>query len=117
MDNPRDIIIAPVVTEKSTMQAAEGVYTFKVRKNATKPQIAKAIEQIFNVRVLDVNTINYKGKPKRRGMTKGYTASGKKAYVRIDTDPQPASYFEKGGKPVKSSKKLKGEIAEFGFGH
>lgn len=117
MKNPRDIIIEPIVTEKSTIQSMEGVYTFKVRKGATKPEIAKAVEQIFDVRVLKVNTVNYSGKPKRRGYTKGRTASYKKAYVTIDTDPQAQEYLEKGGRSAKTSKKLKDEIAEFGFGH
>ncbi|MBR6504947.1 MAG: 50S ribosomal protein L23, partial [Clostridia bacterium] len=65
---PEDIIIKPIITEKSSMDMQEGKYTFKVNKKATKPEIAKAVEKLFEVKVLKVNTINVKGKEKRVGV-------------------------------------------------
>ena len=62
---PEDIIIAPVVTEKSNDQLQEGKYTFEVNKKATKFEIAKAVEKLFDVKVLKVNTMNVNGKQKR----------------------------------------------------
>ena len=63
---PEDIIIAPIVTEKSNDLLQEGKYTFKVNKKATKVEIAKAVEKLFEVKVLKVNTMNVNGKKKRR---------------------------------------------------
>ena len=62
---PEDIIIAPVITEKSNEAIAEGKYTFKVNKKATKVDIANAVEKLFEVKVLNVNTVTVKGKTKR----------------------------------------------------
>ena len=64
---PEDIIIKPIVTEKSNMDLQEGKYTFRVAKKATKIQIADAVEKLFNVKVLKVNTMNVDGKKKRVG--------------------------------------------------
>ena len=66
-----DIIIAPIVTEKSNDGINEGKYTFKVNKKATKPEIAKAVEKLFEVKVLSVNTMNVSGKTKRVGRNVG----------------------------------------------
>lgn len=108
-----EIIIKPIITEKSNEATAEGKYTFKVAKNATKPEIASAVEKLFNVKVLKVNTINVDGKKKRVGVHQGKTANWKKAIVFIDTDPQTVTYTKKGGKETKGSKKYNASIEEF----
>ena len=110
---PEDIIIAPIVTEKSNDELQEGKYTFKVNKKATKVEIAKAVEKLFEVKVLKVNTINVNGKKKRVGYHLGKTSDWKKAIVTIDTNPGEATYLSKGGKEVKISKKYKDSIEEF----
>ena len=108
-----DIIIAPVVTEKSNDELQQGKYTFKVNKKATKVEIAKAVEKLFNVKVLRVNTINVNGKNKRVGYHVGKTSDWKKAIVTIDTNPEEKTYLAKGGKLTKVSKKYKDSIDEF----
>ena len=108
-----DIIIAPVVTEKSNMDMQEGKYTFKVAKKATKVDIKNAVEKLFEVKVLKVNTITVKGKEKRVGVHQGRTSDWKKAIVTIDTNVSDMSYLGKGGKTVKISKKYKDSIDEF----
>ena len=110
---PEEIIIAPVVTEKSNDSMQEGKYTFKVNKNATKVEIAKAVEKLFEVKVLKVNTISVKGKEKRVGYHTGRTSDWKKAIVTIETNPTEVSYLAKGGKETKASKKFKDSIDEF----
>ena len=111
--SPEEIIIAPVVTEKSNDELQQGKYTFKVNKKATKVEIAKAVEKLFNVKVLNVNTMNVRGKKKRVGYNVGRTSDWKKAIVTIDTNPTDTSYLAKGGKEVKVSKKYKDSIDEF----
>ena len=88
-------------------------YTFKVNKKATKVEIAKAVEKLFEVKVLKVNTITVRGKEKRVGVHTGKTADWKKAIVTIQTNPQEPKYLAKGGKEVKVSKKYKDTIDEF----
>ena len=110
---PEEIIIAPVVTEKSNDELQEGKYTFKVNKKATKVEIAKAVEKLFEVKVLKVNTMNVNGKEKRVGYHVGKTSDWKKAIVTIDTNPEDTTYLSKGGKEVKVSKKYKDSIDEF----
>ena len=109
-----DIIIKPIVTEKSSMASSEGKYTFKVNKKATKIQIKNAVEKLFEVKVKEVRTITVKGKPKRQGAHQGMTSDWKKAIVTIDTDPKNLTYKTKGGKEATSSKKFKNTIEEFG---
>ncbi len=94
MDNARDIIISPLISEK-TMKLMEenNAYTFKVAKKANKIQIRQAIEEIFNVRVVKVNTMNMKGKRKRLGFTEGKRPDWKKAIVRLD-DGDSIEIFE-----------------------
>ena len=75
MKSAYDVIIRPVISEKSTMDAAEGTYTFVVAGTASKPEIHQACEKLFNVKVLKVNTVNYDGKEKRRGDHQGLTSS------------------------------------------
>ncbi len=108
-----EIILAPVVTEKSNdgLQAAK--YTFKVNKKATKIDIKNAVEKLFEVKVLSVNTITVKGKEKRVGRYVGKTSDWKKAIVTIDTTASDKTYIAKGGKETKLSKKYKDSIDEF----
>ena len=108
-----DIILAPVITEKSSDGIQEGKYTFKVNKKATKVDIKNAVEKLFEVKVLNVNTMSVKGKEVRRGKTTGKTSDWKKAIVTIDTNPGDIKYLDKGGKEVKVSKKYKDAIDEF----
>ena len=107
---PEEIIIAPVVTEKSNDELQEGKYTFKVNKKATKVEIAKAVEKLFEVKVVKVNTMNVDGKTKRVGYHVGKTSDWKKAIVTIDTNPADQKYIGKGGKEVKVSKKYNDSI-------
>jgi len=108
-----EIIIKPIITEKTSMDAADGKYTFKVAKKATKVDIKNAVEKLFEVKVLSVNTINVKGKEKRVGVHQGRTSDWKKAIVTIDTDAGDIKYLGKGGKEVKVSKKYKDSIEAF----
>ncbi|NLC88070.1 MAG: 50S ribosomal protein L23 [Clostridiaceae bacterium] len=110
---PEDIIIAPVITEKSNDGMQEGKYTFKVNKKATKVDIANAVEKLFEVKVLKVNTMTVKGKTKRVGKYEGKTSDWTKAIVTIDTNPAEVKYLAKGGKEVKGTKKFKDSIDEF----
>ena len=80
---PEDIIVAPVVTEKSNDEIQFGKYTFKVNKKATKVEIAKAVENLFGVKVLNVNTLNTKPKDRRVGRYTGKTKTYKKAIVTL----------------------------------
>jgi large subunit ribosomal protein L23 len=109
-----DIILRPYITEKTNMEAAFGKYTFIVATKATKTEIKLAVEKLFSVKVLKVNTINYDGKVKRMGVHVGPRANWKKAIVKIDTDPQPESYLAKDGKVTSTGKKYKSSIEEFG---
>lgn len=79
----REIIIKPVVTEKSVDLMQENKYCFKVAKDANKIEIKNAIEEIFKVTVVNVNTVNVHGKMKRMGRTQGMTASWKKAVITL----------------------------------
>ena len=107
-----DVIIKPIITEKSYMEMANGKYTFETKIDATKIDIKNAVESLFNVKVLKVNTMRYDGKSKRVGVHQGKTNSWKKAMVTIDTNPSDEKYLTKGGKEVKKSKKYNTEIAE-----
>ena len=89
-----DIILRPVITEASMDRTANKVYTFRVAKNATKPEIKKAVEEIFKVKVDAVNTINMKKKPKRMGVHAGYTSEWKKAIVKLSADSKSIEFFE-----------------------
>ncbi len=91
-----DIIIKPILTEKSYADIANKKYTFMVAKDANKAEIKKAIENIFNVKVSKVNTLNVQGKLKSqdRGRTSGYTASYKKAFVTLTADSKSIEFFD-----------------------
>ena len=79
----RDILIRPLITERTTDLMTEGKYVFVVDKRANKIQIADAVKEVFNVKVEAVNTVNVKGKKKRMGRSVGKTASYKKAIVKL----------------------------------
>jgi large subunit ribosomal protein L23 len=81
--DPSQVIIRPVVSEKSFVLAELGKYSFRVHEKAHKTQIRQAIEQLFDVKVVDVRTISMKSKPKRRGYTSGKTRQWKKAIVQV----------------------------------
>jgi large subunit ribosomal protein L23 len=81
--DPRQVIVEPVVSEKSYALMADAKYTFRVDDRAHKTQIADAVERIFNVRVVEVRTAKVRAKPKRRGMHSGRTRSWKKAIVQL----------------------------------
>ena len=81
-----DIILKPIITEDSMERLENGKYTFKVAKDATKVEIAKAVETLFDVKVAKVNTISVKGKAKRMGRFLGYRPDWKKAIVTVEGD-------------------------------
>lgn len=110
---PEEIIIAPIITEKSNDGLNEGKYTFEVNPKATKIDIKNAVEKLFEVKVLKVNTMKVNGKKKRVGYHVGKTSDWKKAIVTIDTNPEDETYLTKGGKQAKASKKYKDSIEEF----
>ena len=90
----QDIIIKPIITEESMDKLADKKYTFKVQANATKPEIAKAVEELFGVKVACVNTISMKKKPKRLGVHFGYTSEWKKAIVTLTADSKTIEFFD-----------------------
>jgi large subunit ribosomal protein L23 len=81
--HPGEVLIAPVVSEKSYGQIAQNRYTFKVHQDAHKTQIRQAVEQLFDVKVVGVNIVKVQPKPKRRGMFKGTRPGWKKAVVEL----------------------------------
>ena len=81
--NARQVILRPVVSEKSYALLGVNKYTFRVHPKAHKTEIRQAVEEIFKVRVLDVRTITVRSKPKRRGLTKGRRPGWKKAIVQL----------------------------------
>jgi large subunit ribosomal protein L23 len=93
MRNAYDVIIKPVLTEKSMNLQADNKYTFLVDKRANKTEIKNAIEKIFDVKVEQISTINIKGKPKRMGRFVGKTSDRKKAIVAL-ADGQTIKLFE-----------------------
>jgi large subunit ribosomal protein L23 len=87
------IVLGPVVSEKSYAGTAESVYTFKVHQDAHRTQVRQAIEQLFDVDVVRVNIVKVQPKPKRRGLTKGVRPGWKKAIVRLRPG-QTIEFFE-----------------------
>jgi large subunit ribosomal protein L23 len=79
----REVIVEPVISEKSYALIAEGKYTFRVHERAHKTQIARAVEEIFGVNVATVRTAKVRAKPKRRGLHRGRSRSWKKAVVQL----------------------------------
>ncbi len=89
-----DIIIKPLLTEKSYAGVATKKYTFVVAKKANKTEIKLAVEKLFDVQVESVNTANVRGKLKRVGRSEGYTPAYKKAIVQLKADSKPIGFFE-----------------------
>ena len=83
MKNARDIIVKPIITERSVAGIEENKYTFKVSKDANKIDVKRAIEEIFKVKVIDVKTMNVKGKMKRMGKNIGKRPDWKKAIITL----------------------------------
>ena len=81
--HPAEVLIAPVVSEKSYGQIAQNRYTFKVHQDAHKTQVRQAVEELFDVKVLNVAIIKVQAKPKRRGAIKGIRPGWKKAVVQL----------------------------------
>ena len=94
MKKAQDIILAPVITEKSMMGIAERKYTFKVATDANKIEIAKAVEELFSVEVAKVNTVSVRGRFKRMGRTAGYRSDWKKAIVTLTEGSKTIEFFE-----------------------
>ena len=81
--HPNEVLLAPVVSEKSYSLITDRKYTFKVHKNAHKTQVRQAVEELFGVHVVNVNILKVQSKPKRRGLTKGIRPGWKKAIVQL----------------------------------
>ena len=90
----RDIILAPVITEKSMYGVAEKKYTFKVANDANKIEIAHAVEELFDVNVAKVNTVSVRGRFKRMGRNEGYRPDWKKAIVTLTENSKTIEFFE-----------------------
>lgn len=93
MKAAQDIVLAPVITEKSMSGIADKKYTFKVAKDANKIEIAEAVEKLFKVSVAKVNTLNVRGQERRMGRYAGRTSSWKKAIVTLKADSKPIEFF------------------------
>ena len=94
MKNPHDIILKPVLTEKTYDYLPTKTYTFIVDKRANKTEIRQAVETVFGVQVDSVHTMNRLGKMKRQGRTQGRRASTKKAYVKLKKDSKGIEFFD-----------------------
>jgi len=89
----RDIILRPVITEETTSKMDDKTYTFDVDLRATKTQVKKAVEDIFDVKVVRVNIMNVRGKLKRQGRYAGYTKKRRKAIVTLTADSKEIELF------------------------
>ncbi len=94
MKAAQDIIIKPIVTERSTEGLQERKYTFKVAKDSNKIEIKKACEELFGVKVAKVNTLNVDGKFKRVGRSEGFRSDWKKAIVTLTEDSKTIEFFD-----------------------
>lgn len=94
MTYAHDIIIKPIISEQSMDQIADKKYTFEVKKSANKIEIKKAVEEIFGVKVLSVNTLNMMGKMKRMGQHEGRRPGWKKAIVKLTADSKTIEFFD-----------------------
>ena len=90
----QDIILAPIITEKSMAGIAERKYTFRVAKGSGKIEIAGAVEKLFGVKVEKVNTIKMPGKKRRQGRYEGYTPDWKKAIVKVTENSKTIEFFD-----------------------
>lgn len=89
-----DVIIKPLLSEKTYSDIANKKYAFVVAMDANKTEIKKAVEEVFGVKVEKVNTTHVKGKLKRQGKTQGYTSDYKKAYVTLTKDSKSIEFFD-----------------------
>jgi large subunit ribosomal protein L23 len=95
MRSPHDVIVAPLITEKTTLLKEKGpVLAFRVDRRANKVEIRQAVEKLFKVKVASVRTQNAYGKPKRVGRSEGRRSDWKKAYVTLKPGEKPVEYFE-----------------------
>jgi large subunit ribosomal protein L23 len=94
MKTPYDIILRPVITERSMEKAGDKIYTFEVARDANKIEVREALETIFGVNVKSVNTMNVMGKEKRMGVHIGRRSARKKAIVRLTGSSKPIEFFE-----------------------
>lgn len=94
MKTAHDIILKPVITEASMQGIANKKYTFQVAKDANKIEIAKAVAELFGVKVAKVNTINVNGKYRRQGIKGGYTPDWKKAIVTLTEDSKSIEFLD-----------------------
>jgi large subunit ribosomal protein L23 len=90
----QDIVIRPIITERSMAGIGMKKYTFEVAENATKIDIARAVEALFGVKVSKVNTLHVRGRMRRQGRSEGYTRSWKKAVVTLTEDSKTIEFFE-----------------------
>ena len=89
-----EIIIRPIITEKTMTGVQNKKYTFEVAKDATKIDVARAVEELFGVKVDSVNTLHVRGRMRRQGRFEGYTRSWKKAVVTLTADSKTIEFFE-----------------------
>ncbi|MCL1896898.1 MAG: 50S ribosomal protein L23 [Clostridiales bacterium] len=94
MKTPYDIVLRPIITEGSMEQAEIKKYAFEVAPGSEKIEIKRAVEELFGVKVLSVNTMNVKGKEKRMGVHKGFRPNRKKAIIRLTEDSKGIEFFE-----------------------
>ncbi len=94
MEMVQDIVIRPIITEKSMAGNQMKKYTFEVKKDATKIDIKRAVEELFGVEVSKVHTMHVRGHLRRQGRTQGYTRSWKKAIVTLTEDSKSIEFFD-----------------------
>ncbi len=94
MRTPYDVVLKPVITERSVEDSQKRKYTFEVATNANKTEVKHAIEQIFEVEVAKVNIMNVKGKLKRMGRTQGMTSASKKVIVTLTSKSKEIEFFQ-----------------------
>lgn len=92
-NNPYDVLLAPIITENTMDLSYDRKYSFRVDPRANKHMIKDAVEKVFDVKVIGVNVMNVKGKPKRQGRTFGYTSKWKKAIVTLSKDSKEIDFF------------------------
>ena len=93
MKDVRDVILRPIITERSTEMMSDNKYVFEVAPKTNKTEIKLAIEKIFDVKVESVNTLNVKGKPKRMGRYTGKRKDWKKAIIKLSADSKALDFF------------------------
>ena len=94
MNSLYNVIIRPIISERSYDLMEQGKYTFEVAKDAPKQEIRQAVEKLFNVHVVKVNTMNVRGRYRRQGAHAGYTAASKKAIVTLTADSKTIAFFD-----------------------